>query len=74
MIIEIIFNGIIVGSIYIIIAIGFTIIYQTVRFFHIAHGIVYTIGAYFAYTFAIKLGYNIILSFFLPPPSPASQV
>ncbi len=51
---QLLLNGIIAGSIYALIAIGFTIIYRTVRFFHLAHGAVYTAGAYAAYTL-IKL-------------------
>ena len=51
---QLLLNGIIAGSIYVLIAIGFTIIYRTVRFFHLAHGAVYTAGAYAAYTL-IKL-------------------
>lgn len=47
---QLIVNGIIAGSIYALIAIGFTIIYRTVRFFHLAHGAVYTAGAYIAYS------------------------
>jgi len=58
-------NGIIAGSIYALIAIGFTVIYRTVKFFHFAHGIVYTAGAYFAYTLIISLHLNFALSFFL---------
>ncbi|MCK4329648.1 branched-chain amino acid ABC transporter permease [candidate division WOR-3 bacterium] len=58
-------NGIIAGSIYALIALGFTVIYRTVKFFHFAHGIVYTIGAYFAYTFIIILKFNPIISIFL---------
>lgn len=50
MIQQLILNGIIAGSIYALIALGFTIIYRTVRFFHFAHGVVYTAGAYFAYS------------------------
>jgi branched-chain amino acid transport system permease protein len=42
-------NGIIVGSIYALIALGFALIYRTVRFFHFAHGVVYACGAYLAY-------------------------
>lgn len=50
-------NGIIAGCIYILVALSFTIIYQTVRFFHLAHGIVYAAGAYVAYaTFAAARG------------------
>jgi branched-chain amino acid transport system permease protein len=58
-------NGVIAGSIYILIALGFTIIYRTVKFFHFAHGVVYATGAYLAYTFAISLGFNVVISFFL---------
>lgn len=65
MLFQLIFNGIIAGSIYALIALGFTVIYRTVKFFHFAHGIVYTAGAYFAYTFFILLHINPIISFFL---------
>ena len=58
------FNGIIAGSIYFLIALGFTIIYRTVKFFNFAHGVVYAVGAYFAYTFFILLDINPIISFF----------
>ena len=44
MVVQFIFNGIIAGSIYAHIAIGFTVIYRTVKFFHFAHGEVYTAG------------------------------
>lgn len=64
---QLLINGIIAGSIYALIALGFTVIYKTVRFFHFAHGVVYTAGAYFAYTFSISFGINPLLSFFLPP-------
>jgi branched-chain amino acid transport system permease protein len=63
---QLLLNGIIAGSIYALIALGFTIIYRTVKFFHFAHGVVYTAGAYLAFTFALSLGISPILSFFLP--------
>jgi branched-chain amino acid transport system permease protein len=50
MIQQLLLNGIIAGSIYALIAIGFTVIYRTVRFFHLAHGVVYTAGAYLTYS------------------------
>jgi branched-chain amino acid transport system permease protein len=50
MIQQLILNGIIAGSIYALIGLGFTVIYRTVKFFHFAHGIVYTAGAYLAYS------------------------
>jgi len=62
---QIFLNGIIIGSIYALIAIGFTMIYRTVKFFHLAHGIVYTAGAYFAYTLFRQLNFNFVISFFL---------
>ncbi|MBM4067264.1 MAG: hypothetical protein FJ266_16790 [Planctomycetes bacterium] len=46
---QLLLNGIIAGSIYALIALGFTIIYKTVRSFQFAHGVVYTAGAYCAY-------------------------
>jgi branched-chain amino acid transport system permease protein len=64
---QLLLNGIIAGSIYALIALGFVVIYRTVQFFHFAHGVVYTAGAYLAYSFSISLGINSILSFFLPP-------
>ena len=63
MIQQLVLNGIIAGSIYALIAIGFTVIYRTVKFFHFAHGVVYTTGAYFAYTLIISLGLNFAPSF-----------
>jgi branched-chain amino acid transport system permease protein len=43
-------NGLIAGSIYALVALGFGLIYSTTRFFHFAHGAVYTAGAYLAYS------------------------
>jgi len=62
---QIIINGIISGCIYSLIAIGFAIIYRTVKFFHFAHGVVYAAGAYLAYTFFILLNISPLISFFL---------
>lgn len=47
---QLILNGVISGSIYALIALGFTTIYRTVRFFHFAHGVIYAAGAYLAYS------------------------
>lgn len=62
---QLLVNGIIAGSIYALVALGFSVIYRTVKFFHFAHGVVYTAGAYVAYTLAIQLGMNFIVAFFL---------
>lgn len=60
---QLLLNGIIAGSIYSLVALGFALIYQTTRFFHFAHGAVYTFGAYFAYLFYIQLGLNQLTAF-----------
>lgn len=51
MIEQFIINGIISASVYFLVALGFSIVYSTVKFLHFAHGIVFTAGAYFAFLF-----------------------
>jgi len=65
MINQIIANGLVAGAVYGLVALGFTLIYRSVKFFHFAHGVVYAAGAYIAYTFAISLSINPVISFFL---------
>lgn len=62
---QLLINSIISTSIYSLIALGFIIIYRTIKFFHFAHGVVYTAGAYFAYTFYIILHWNFAISIIL---------
>jgi branched-chain amino acid transport system permease protein len=57
-------NGLIAGSIYALIALGFAVIYRTVKFFHFAHGVVYAAGAYLAYSLVVSVGLNPVASFF----------
>lgn len=63
MIIQLIINGITVGCVYALVALGFGIIYNTTRVFHFAHGGIYTASAYILYTANVILGLNIFLSF-----------
>lgn len=46
MYLQILSNGIIAGAIYALVALGFSVIYKTVRFFHFAHIVPYTAGPY----------------------------
>jgi len=46
---QLLVNGLIAGSIYALVALGFGPIYATTRFFHFAHGAVYAVGAYPTY-------------------------
>ncbi len=68
MIEQLIVNGLVAGGIYALIAIGFALIYRTVRFFHFAHGAVYTVGAYAGYSVVVTAGMHPIIGFFLPRP------
>lgn len=60
---QILFNGVLAGAIYSLIALGFIVIYKSARFFNFAHGAVYASGAYFAYSISISWGVIPILSF-----------
>jgi len=66
MINQLLINGAIAGSIYALIALSFALIYRTVKFFHFAHGVVYTAGAYVAFTLILFFGFNSVIGFFLP--------
>jgi branched-chain amino acid transport system permease protein len=57
-------NGFIAGSIYALSALGFGVIYRTVKFFHFAHGVVYAVGAYLAYSLVVSARLNPVASFF----------
>ncbi len=54
-------NGIISGSIYALVASGFSIIYNTNKFMHFAHGNMVVLGAYFFYSFTL-LNIPLVLS------------
>jgi branched-chain amino acid transport system permease protein len=62
---QFVINGIISGGIYTLIALGFCIIYKTIRYFHFAHGIVYTVGVYLVYTTFNLVGINSVISIIL---------
>jgi len=65
MILQLLANGLVTGCIYALVALGFGLIYNTTRIFHIAHGIVYTIAAYLLYTFVRGLGLSLVWSLLL---------
>ncbi len=56
MISQIAVNSLALGSIYALVAVGFGLIYGAVRFFHFAHAVVYSAGAYVAFTVAVSAG------------------
>ena len=48
---QLLFNSLIIGSIYALVATGFSLIYSTNRFMHFAHGASVVIASYAVYTF-----------------------
>jgi branched-chain amino acid transport system permease protein len=49
-------NGIALGGVYALMAIGFTLIFGVLRLLNMAHGELYALGAYFAYAGIVLLG------------------
>ncbi|MDR0338641.1 MAG: branched-chain amino acid ABC transporter permease [Desulfovibrio sp.] len=49
-------NGLAVGGIYALIALGYTMVYGILRLINFAHGDLFTLGAYFGLTLLISLG------------------
>ena len=59
---QLIFNSIIAGAIYALVALGFNLIYGTTKFFNLAHGVLSAVGGYTVFFFAKSLGWNLYLS------------
>lgn len=55
-------NGLIAGSIYALVASGFSLIYGTNKFVHFAHGTVVAISAYLLYALSSSFGLNFYFS------------
>lgn len=62
---DIIINGLIHGSIYALLAIGFSLIFGVARIVNIAHTAFYMIAAYLIHFLFEQLGMNMVLSMFL---------
>ena len=52
-----VFNGLSLGSIYALIALGYTMIYGILRFINFAHGDIFMIGAFSGYYLAKAMGF-----------------
>lgn len=64
--IMILLNGLVLGSVYLLVAIGLNIIYGLSRVMNLAHGAFYALGAYFGYTL-LSMGCNYFLTLLLAP-------
>lgn len=61
--IQFLINGLITGVLYSLLAIGFALVYNTTRIFHIAAAALYVVAAYAFYLFAVKLGMPLAFAF-----------
>jgi branched-chain amino acid transport system permease protein len=50
-------DGVAVGSLYALIALGYTMVYGTLQFINFAHSDIFVLGAWISYTIAVGLGY-----------------
>ncbi len=53
-------NGVSLGSIYALIALGYTMIYGIIKLINFAHGDIYMLGAYFGFFATTQLGFSFI--------------
>lgn len=58
-------NGLAVGSIYALIALGYTMVYGTIKLINFAHGDVYMMGAFIGYFAVMVLKLNVFLALLL---------
>ncbi|WP_313347152.1 branched-chain amino acid ABC transporter permease [Sedimentibacter sp.] len=65
MIVQQLINGLTIGSIYAMVALGYTLAYGILGLINFAHGDVYMVGAFIAYFCVSVLKLNIIISFFI---------
>lgn len=65
MTLQLVNNGLILGSIIVLGTIGVSLFYGILKFGHFAHGDMMTMGAYFAYFFKVQLGLPMGLSFII---------
>lgn len=62
---QLILNSIIAGAIYTLVALGFNLIFGTVKFFDLSYGVLTAVGGYVAFYFGKMLGLNIYVAIIL---------
>lgn len=63
--VQVVLNGLAVGSIYALVALGFVLIYKATDVFNFAQGELMMLGAYFCYTLIALVGLDYLTSFLL---------
>ncbi len=61
------FNGLILGSIYVLLSLGLTVIFGTLGVVNFAHGALYMLGAYTAYSIVTLLNLHFIVAILICP-------
>ena len=61
-----IFNGWVMGWIYVLVALGLTIVFSIMGIARFAHGEIYVLGAYCTCWIAAVLGLNVFEIFYIP--------
>ncbi len=65
MLLQQLFNGLTLGGIYALIAVGYTMVYGVIQLINFAHGEIYALGAFFAITFIGFLGLPFYVAFLM---------
>ena len=65
MFLELLINGITLGGIYALIAVGYTMVYGVIQLINFAHGEIYMLGAFFALTFISAFNMPFFVAFAL---------
>jgi branched-chain amino acid transport system permease protein len=63
--VDIIVNTLMLSSMYVVVALGFAVVFSIMSILNFAHGAIYMIGGYICYQFAVTLGLNQWLSLVL---------
>jgi branched-chain amino acid transport system permease protein len=63
MFLQLLANGIIMGSVYALVALGFALVYNTTRIFHIAYSVLYVFAPYMILSFYSGLGISFYIAF-----------
>lgn len=62
LLLQLLFNGIVVGAVYGLLAVGFGLIFTATRIFHFAHGAVYTLAGYIVFSLSTSLGWPLAVA------------
>ena len=62
MLVQFLINGIITGILYSLLAVGFALVYNTTRLFHIVAAAIYVFAAYMFYLFAVTFGMPVLVA------------